>query len=394
LESLVRLVSLSPFALLALVACSDAPADDAQSGGGDVEALVEPTTRVIDARPGVDVEVRDDALVFPAPLRDDVAGAGPGDVLVSGHGEGFCRRVTGRHEEGGRIVVTTEPAGLTDVFRQARVATPTANVTPSLTPQRFTIPLPTLGIAGVRLPVGGEGSDVTIEEGSYSLTPSIDYDLVVRDRRVESMKLVVGGAMRSTLKVKYNIARPPYVGNGVTVHYGAPGKTVLAAQPHYELIWVGSVPVVLVIRVELLAGFLLEVGGDVSGDSSLTTDGHIDAGVSYDGAWHDLSTSRFSVHTEGAPSFASSTLGGDVTLTARLSVSVYGAIGPWVGLQGYAGIGRESGKAAEQGAADVYGEIGLRGLVGVEAAPFGKALVGYQSVLFDENLHFPIVATP
>src|SRR5436190_456615 len=93
----VRLSWFAPVALAAVVACSGAPAEGDDSSE-NVEALVEPTTRVTDAKPGVDVEVTDDALVFPAPLRADVAEAAIGDVLVSGHGAGFCRRVKGRRE--------------------------------------------------------------------------------------------------------------------------------------------------------------------------------------------------------------------------------------------------------------------------------------------------------
>jgi len=388
----VRLSWFAPVALAAVVACSGAPAEGDDSSE-NVEALVEPTTRVTDAKPGVDVEVTDEALVFPAPLRADVAEAAIGDVLVSGHGAGFCRRVKGRREENGKVVIETEDAGITDVFRQAHVQTTPVSETPSLSPQGFDLHLPALGIAGIRLPLGGSDSDITIEEGSYQLTPHIDYDLVIRDKRVDRMKLVVGGSASSKLKVRYHIVRPPYVGTGVTLNFGEPGKKVYELPPRFAVVWVGYVPVVLVIRVELLAGFQLLVGGDVSGESSFTTDGHVNVGVSYDGTWHDLSTSHLDVHAEGAPSFASTSLGGDVTLTAKLSVSVYGVVGPWVELQGYAGLGRESGTAAQLGTSDAYGELGLRGLVGVEAAPFGKVLVGYQAVVFDENLHVAITRT-
>jgi hypothetical protein len=194
--------------------------------------------------------------------------------------------------------------------------------------------------------------------------------------------------------VKYHITRPPYVGTGVTVRFGEPGKLVGEAPPQYALVWVGSVPVVIVVKTQLFVGYLLDVGGDVSGESAFTANGSLSAGVSYDGSWHDLDGSTLKVSASGPPEFASLTLGGDVTLTAKLSVSLYDVVGPWVELQAYAGLGRESGTAASLGSADVYGEIGLRGLVGVEAAPFGKLVVGYQDMLFDENLHIPLVAIP
>src|SRR5207244_670036 len=129
-------------------------------------------------------------------------------------------------------------------------------------------------------------------------------------RRMERMRLVVGGTATSKLKVKYHIVRPPYSGNGLTVHFGEPGKKVAEAPPRYVLVWIGGVPVVLVIRVELLVGYLLEVGGDVSGETSFTGTGSVSAGVTYDGAWHDVATSSLRASIDGAPSFASTSLGG------------------------------------------------------------------------------------
>src|SRR5262249_45089631 len=155
------------------------------------------------------------------------------------------------------------------------------------------------------------------------------------NKHVDRMKLVVGGSASSKLKVKYHITRPPSSLNGVTVNYGEPGKKVYETPPRFAVVWVGAVPVVLVIRVELLAGFQLLVGGDVSGESSFDTDGRVNVGVSYDGTWHNLSSSQFNVKNSGPPTFASTSLGGDVTLTAKLSVSVYGVVGPWVELQAY-----------------------------------------------------------
>jgi hypothetical protein len=171
------------------------------------------------------------------------------------------------------------------------------------------------------------------------------------------------------------------------VRFSEPGKVIAQAPEKFVLLWVGGVPVVAVVKVQLLLGWLLEVGGEVSGESTFSAHGNVSAGLSYDGAWHDLSTSTLSVSALGPATFASTSFGGDVTLSARLTVSFYDLAGPWVELQGYTGVGRET-KGSD---ADIYGELGLRGMAGVEAAPFGKLVVGYQSVLFDKGIHVPIV---
>src|SRR5438067_5642855 len=114
-SSVARLAHAALGLVLVASGCAGDAHEDASSE--NVEALVEPTTHVIDARPGIDVEVTGDALVFHGAnhdLRDDVAKAAIGDVLVSGHGEGFCRRITGRRDEGSDVVITTSRAGLTD----------------------------------------------------------------------------------------------------------------------------------------------------------------------------------------------------------------------------------------------------------------------------------------
>jgi hypothetical protein len=393
----VKLVSPSSLSLLALVAASVAcGAGSSEDVSTDTsEPLIEAQTHVLDAEPGADVDVQDGKLVFPADTRfaTDLASASQGDVLVSGHGKGFARRILDRKTQDGKIVVTTENAALTDIFKRAHYRSPAGDAT-AVNPEAFHVPLPALSIAGVRLPLGGEGGELEIEEGSWSLDPQVDFTFDVDDNHFQKMQLYVSAPATAKLKVKYHIARPAYVGNGLTFHFGEPGKVIAEAPEHFTLVWIGWVPVVIVTKVQLLAGFQLMVGGEVEGETALVANGHASAGVSYDGAWHNLSSTGLDVKLDGAPTFDSTTLGGDLTLTAKLSVSVYDLAGPYVELQGYAGVGRDSGNAAQLGSADVYGEVGLRGIVGVEAAPFGKLVVGYQSVLFDKSLHFPIVASP
>ncbi len=391
----MKLVSPPSIALVLLIAasaaCGGGKPDDVSSESS--EPLIEAKTHVLDAEPGADVDVADGQLVFPAGSRfaTDIGSASQGDVLVSGHGRGFARRIVDRKIVDGKLVVATENAALTDIFKRAHVRPPVGDAN-ALSPQAFHVPLPTLSIGGVRLPLGGQGGSVEIEQGSWSIDPQVDFTFDVEDNHFDEMKLYVSAPASARLKVKYHVARPAYVGSGLKIHYGEPGKVIAEAPEHFTLVWVGWVPVVLVTKVQLLAGFQLMVGGEVEGETSLVANGHASAGVSYDGAWHNLTSAGLDVSLDGAPTFDSLTLGGDITLTAKLSVSVYDLAGPYVELQGYAGVGYESGDAAELGAQDVYGEIGLRGIVGVEAAPFGKLLVGYQSVVFDKSLHFPISA--
>ena len=71
-------------------------------------------------------------------------------------------------------------------------------------------------------------------------------------------------------------------------------------------------------------------------------------------------------------------------LTARLDVSFYEIAGPYVGLQAYAGVGHEGSAAGFQ---LVHGRSGYAASPGCRLLVFGKALVGYESVLFDVHDH-------
>ena len=158
------------------------------------------------------------------------------------------------------------------------------------------------------------------------------------------------------------------------------GIPLVESAPYYAVFWAGYVPVVVAVRARLLANWGLDVGGDVFGEESVRAAGSLSAGREYaNGGWRNISSRSFSVRADGQPTVVSHSLAGQVILTARLDVSFYEVAGPYIGLQAYTGVGHE-GSAAGQA---WFTEVGLRGIAGAQVAVFGKALVGYESVLFD-----------
>ncbi len=375
------------FASASLGACAAPPAgDDATSD--DVAPLVQSNVRVLDAEPGVDVEVHDTELVGSRTRLPALAAAVPGDILVSGRGAGFLRRVRSVRNDGDNVVAQTEPASLEDVFHQVHVrgaingdaaaAGPAA--TPGIGMRGVRLELPKLALQGKRIAVGHRG-EIEIVDGDFAFQPQLDFDLAMHGGKIGHIKVLAAGESNARLHVRYHLTKPSDVQSGAFASLSGDGTSVLETPPYYAVFWAGVVPIVVSVRARLIAGFELLVGGEVDGEQDVSADGSVSAGLEYaDGGWRNLSSKSLSLsRAGGTTTFVSHSVSGDVTLTARLDVSFYELAGPYVGLQAYAGVKHE-------GNADGSGwflQSGLRGLAGAEVAVFGKSVAGYQSVLFD-----------
>lgn len=368
----------------ALPACG---ADDSyeEETGEDVAPIVSSRAFAIDAEPGVDVELRGSDLVFPAPLRQDVAVRANGDVIASARGAGFLRRIVGRHDEGDRVVVETTPAALEDAFEQMRLrgsltreAAGAARSATLGTTANKRLALPPLEVHDLHLPLGETGS-LDIVDGLFELSPDIDVDLLVKARSVERFKLTVGADARTRLRVRYDLQK-----ESQSIQTKRKGEPALASMPpKYVLFWIGGFPVLLAVHVDLEADATFVVTGAVTGEASVEADGSMTAGVDYQkGTFKNVSSSSFKVgFGTGDNRMPTWQLGGEVQLTAKVSVEVYDLAGPYVGLQTFASVtyGDEGkGKKAR-------GEVGIRGLVGAEAGIFNRE-VSYEKQVFQRSL--------
>ncbi|HSO37756.1 MAG TPA: hypothetical protein VLT33_34755 [Labilithrix sp.] len=360
-------------------ACA-APAEE-EAVDDDVAAVVRPRTVVVSATPGDDVRVEPDRLVFRRVGHEDLLARRPDDVLVCGTGDGFLRRVRSVHGADGAIVVETSPASFDDAIEQGRVrkrlaagggstlATEDLGQSPpetALVPERFT----------------GEAGGVELVEGHFSYHPDIDVDLLVRGGEVKSARVLASGTASAGMKVRFDLHRPGALPIGSFVRIGEPGWKLASLPPYRTVAWVGQVPVIVVVRVELLLGYLLQIGGDVRGEVALDVAASLAAGLELrDGAWRSLGSSTLDMKPGAHVDVTRRVLAGDVTLTAQLSVSFYDLAGPTVALQAYAGIGHEGGAGHDEW----FGQVGLRSLVGVEVAIFGTAVGGYRASPFDRQ---------
>jgi hypothetical protein len=392
----VWLSSIVLVASAGLAACAaDAPAEGAASD--DVAPLVQSNVRVLDAEPGVDVTTDDTTLVGSRTRFPDLANAIAGDVLVSGRGAGFLRRVRSIRIDGDDVHAETEPASLEDVFHQVHVrgaingdvapATPTAGqlAAPDLGMRSVRLALPQLALSGKRIDIG-QGSELEIVDGSFSFQPQLDFDLTMHGGKVEHVKVLAAGESNARLHVRYHLTKSGDRQSGLFVRL-SDGVPVLETPPCYAVFWAGYVPIVVSVRARLLAGWELLVGGDVTGEQDVSADGSVSTGLEYtNGGWRDLASKSLSFSHAGASNVASHSVSGDVTLTARLDVSFYELAGPYVGLQAYAGVKHEGSSEAS----GWFLQDGLRGIAGAQVAVFGRSVAGYQSVLFDLHEQQPM----
>jgi hypothetical protein len=380
----------------ALGACATEPAGDPGAGAGeDVAPLIQSNVRVLDAEPGVDLELHDADLSGSGARFPQLAAAVPGDILVSGRAGGFLRRVQSIRIDGDNVVAQTEPASLEDVFHQVHVrgaiggpAAASGAVSPAppgIGTRGVHLALPKLALAGKRISIG-QSSEIEIVDGDFAFDPELDFDLTMHGSRVEHIKVLAAGESNARLHVRYHLSKSGERQSGAFVRM-SDGVPLLETAPHYAVFWAGWVPIVVSVRARLLAGWELLVGGDVTGEQDVRADGSVSAGLEYvDGGWRNLASKSLSLTRAGTTSVASHSVSGDITLTARLDVSFYELAGPYVGLQAYAGVKHE-------GSSDASGwflQNGLRGVAGAQVAVFGHSVAGYQAVLFDLHEQSPL----
>jgi hypothetical protein len=360
--------------------CASAPSEEAL--GEDLAPLVDDRVVVLDPGKVAELETTPTAIRAPLGRFPELASRTAGDVLVSGAGQGLARRVLGVRTEGDRIVVDTEAASFADVFKQGRIRATIGGAEGQgggqgggLRPQAVRLVLPKLSISSRRLEIGTENY-IDLVDAEFELEPKVDFDLLVRWRRVERLKLVASGASHAKAHVRYHLKKSLAPGDGFFVNLGNGVPAGLI-----------PFPIVIAFRLRLLAGWNLRVGGDAEGEQQFSADGAATVGLEWrDEAWHSSAARSLSLRGDADHHLASFDVMGEVNLTARLDVSFYEVAGPYLGLQAYGGLLREGA----QDRPEWFAVEGMRGLAGAQVAVFGRALVGYESVVFDESARQPL----
>jgi hypothetical protein len=383
-----RLFVLLPFLAGAVAACSADTAADADSSDSDVQPIVDAHTFVVTATAGQDVDIADTELRFTRAGHEDLLARRHGDVIVST--AGFARRVDAVKDDGDRIVVSTELASLEELFVQGGMkealdpAAQQDGPPGQIKTQSLTMPLLSFALAGVRLDGTPFGS-LAITDGEFSFQPHVDVEAKVKNRALDHFLLRAEGDVHASVHVSFDLHKQPYTTTGLFL--GRPGRVIASASPVTTIVWIGTVPVLLTVKLELLVGGALEISGEASGDETFTVDASLAAGAEYsDHAWHNVGGASFSSTPIGHTTVPVHTLAGDVTLTGRVTLLIYELAGPFAALQVYGGIGKEGDLDTSQW----FGQVGVRGMFGGRVEILGRAIGGYEVQLFDEKAKFDL----
>src|SRR5262249_26458892 len=153
--------------------------------GSDV--VIAPEVTALGDDESADITVAPTGLTFSASGHEALAQKQPGEILVSGFGGGFLRRIVSVSEQNGQVTFTTEPARLEDVilkgsFHQeitmAQPAPTSGALPPGLSSSARAVEIPfafDFGDLSAQLSEVPEELDVR-STGSLSISPTLAID--------------------------------------------------------------------------------------------------------------------------------------------------------------------------------------------------------------------------
>lgn len=369
-------LSLVPVLLLVLAACGG-PAAPKPPGGGTA-TLADNTTVLDEASLDALDDVANDGEYTFHSVTPTLADLAVGDVFIAGVSDatpfGALRRVDGVTPSGAGISLQTSQATLQDAFEELAVdfdGTVSALASArhpdldAIRPQADGISFP------INLSASGEDGSVTLT-GAVSLAPSfdltIDFDISSFSLDELSMEF---GASQSLLA--------DLTGSGtVSFEEGVTLGTIPFAPIILSIPYPGGIlPVVLTPTVSVEAG--LEGSASGSFAASVDQQASISVGLGYkDGSFGGFSDSDGS-HDFDVPTYEAA-VSARATVGPRLSVLLYGAVGPYASVEGYvaASASLDGPPPCTRGTLDA----GLRATVGV------SFLADYESTLLDKT--FPL----
>jgi hypothetical protein len=320
------------------------------------------------------VTVAADHLAMPLAGNESMLDRQPGDVLVSGQGTGFLRKVVGVQTISDQIQIATEPAALTDAILEAVYDGEVRDSKADWSGPKFS------GVFFAADPIEVQGvgnAKLTVTKGSISFDPSLDLALQMHHAHITKFDLVASGAFDAELGFHLETdgaAEIKYVKDLWT----SPSATFTQM--------IGPVPVVEV--VEAIVG--LEVNVSTEGQTSLDIGASAHSGVAVGsrysaGTWQRVGDHSLTLHTDGPTLMTNNNVAAQVKITVELHVQFYDLAGPYLSLEPYL--------QAEYTPADgIKPSWGTEGVIGGQVNLLGAGddsrLLGIEASLFDFNCEF------
>ena len=378
-------VFLLALAGLALGGCDG---DDDGGGGpaaeeeGEVETIVAEGVELLPESRTAEVEATPSALSFPAAGNESLLHKQPGDILVSGTGQPFLRKIVAVRQDGDRIVVQTEQAALTESIEQGDFGGvysldgceqgDNERVCP-LVGESLSAGLDLSGT--VLFEDAASGAVVRVARGTARLAPSLDVDGKVRRFRLQEFHLIA----RGDLEVAMVLEAEASVGvshSGEVELWESPPMTLHQCVP----VPIGCIPVWETVTVSLRAGYEVSVDARVAATAGAEASTGVSAGVRYsDGRWSAVAEESLDLTPVGPDWEVGAGLEARVYLRPQLDVLFYSVAGPFVALEPYAAV--EASVAPPPPGWTL--SAGLRGAAGGRVEFLDRELGEFDFELFD-----------
>ncbi len=197
-HALVALLLLLVFGLMSCGKDSKSPTEPDNNTGS--QTIIADEAKVIDVQPNLSLQtITDNTITYSyTGGTPDIA---TGDVLVSGEGEGYLRRVTGVSASANELTVQTEQAVLTDIIEKGEIDTTltldfgamkVAKMAEGVSIQDEVIDLSNVSLTGV---IGDADYDFTITNGSISFEPGLNIGVQIDESRIQEFHAIANGTL-------------------------------------------------------------------------------------------------------------------------------------------------------------------------------------------------------
>jgi hypothetical protein len=349
-------------AVVAVSACAAAPS----------EVGVNDRLTVVDQA----VEVQPDRLILPRAGNDALLDSQPGDILVSGQGAGFLRKVKTVAITGDDLVIETDQASMTDAINEAEYSETIHDGKWDLAGPHFAGVQLGFGDAEVQ---GNGGTHLKMTRGSIGFSPTLDLAMKMHWAHVSQFDLVAQGAFDADVGFHLETA------GAASFHYA---KTLWDSPSMKFYQQLGVVPVVEVVQLHVSLEVDVATEGKTSLDVGASAHSQLAVGARYrNGVWKRVNDHTLVLHTD-AP-VLKTTNGVEVTVTVpvELTVSFYDLAGPSLALAPYV-----TAAYAPSERPGIVASWGLEGTFGGSVNLLGSGddsrVLGFEESLFDFNCEF------
>lgn len=312
-------------------------------GGGTVEPKVSRLAKVLPATVNIQTNAAGQLELSGA----DVPALLPGHVITRANadGSGLLARVKSVTSQDGKLVLTTTPAGLTDLFEQVHISLdaqslmaqgkglPARRVRSQKALFDFDIVENEDGTKALQLATGDigleleDGFKVTLKDFTFKFTPVLTLEATLSGFSVDYFKLEASGNVDVNLDIEVESS----------VITGLLKKEIDVAEVDFltGAIPAGPVLIPYVCTLKITAGVEGKAGdvGTASAGVGLTTG--LKAGAEYlDGAWKPIGDFTFDV-TPHPPSIGFGPLEVQVYLKPEISIKFFDVVGPALSFKDY-----------------------------------------------------------